>query len=361
MVSGTKARRPAIERQRPSTTADAGKMTAADIEMHPEANAIVGVIRDGISANRQKDFSAWSRTWVPTPYARRIGTQGWGPGDLTPYAGLVVQNGWDDIRSAMKRMLEDEAAIWFHHGTHCENWRFQIKGNAAWVTFDQYLLDSRGRHAPDVTGVNREMRMLEKHSDGWKFNYVGFFHEHPYRADKPVVLVDEYAAVLGMTRSAAEHIDNCESLCVRNGRLRGMAPDVDKRLSATIRTSAHTTSWDRATHVPVLMSTPWGAPDCVCWIAPSVDQPGNAVVLLHNAPTARRRLYNAIILYRLSAAQARLAERIVDGHSLVSAAEELGVTVNTARTHLYRMFEKTGVRSQPALVAALLSVTAPLK
>jgi hypothetical protein len=31
-----------------------------------------------------------------------------------------------------------------------------------------------------------------------------------------------------------------------------------------------------------------------------------------------------------------------------------------ARTHLQRMFEKTGVRSQPALVRMLLSVASPL-
>jgi DNA-binding CsgD family transcriptional regulator len=37
------------------------------------------------------------------------------------------------------------------------------------------------------------------------------------------------------------------------------------------------------------------------------------------------------------------------------------VTVNTARTHLHRMFEKTGVRSQPALVGALLSVAAAIE
>jgi DNA-binding CsgD family transcriptional regulator len=261
----------------------------------------------------------------------------------------------------MKRMLGDESVVIFPHGTHCENWSLRVSGDTAWVTFDQYLLDANGRHAPEVTGCNREMRMLEKHSGGWKFNYMGFFHEHPYRLDKPVVLVDEYAVICGMTRAAADRIGNSEALRVRNGRLHGVVRDVDRRLSAAICRSVRITSWDLSTHVPVLVTTPCGAPDCVCWIAPSLDVPGTAVILLDDAPTTRRRLHNAIIVYRLSAAQARLAERIVDGHDLVSAAEQLGITVNTARTHLNRMFEKTGVRSQPALVAALLSVYAPLK
>jgi DNA-binding CsgD family transcriptional regulator len=51
---------------------------------------------------------------------------------------------------------------------------------------------------------------------------------------------------------------------------------------------------------------------------------------------------------------------IIAGHDLVNAAERLGVSVNTTRTHLQRMFDKTGVRTQPALVRALLSVASPL-
>src|SRR5262245_58739978 len=41
-------------------------------------------------------------------------------------------------------------------------------------------------------------------------------------------------------------------------------------------------------------------------------------------------------------------------------ADHLGVSVTTARTQLQRMFEKTGARSQPALVRALLSFPSPM-
>ena len=34
----------------------------------------------------------------------------------------------------------------------------------------------------------------------------------------------------------------------------------------------------------------------------------------------------------------------------------MGISVNTAKTHLKRMFDKTGVHAQPALVRLLLSV-----
>jgi DNA-binding CsgD family transcriptional regulator len=56
----------------------------------------------------------------------------------------------------------------------------------------------------------------------------------------------------------------------------------------------------------------------------------------------------------------RLAALIVEGCDLTRAADQLGISANTARTQLQRMFDKTGVRSQPALVRMLLSVGSPI-
>ena len=46
-------------------------------------------------------------------------------------------------------------------------------------------------------------------------------------------------------------------------------------------------------------------------------------------------------------------------HDLSAAAGKLGVSINTVRTHLQRMFDKTGVHTQSALVGLLLSAEAP--
>jgi DNA-binding CsgD family transcriptional regulator len=50
---------------------------------------------------------------------------------------------------------------------------------------------------------------------------------------------------------------------------------------------------------------------------------------------------------------------IVQGQGLNQAAQHLGVSVNTVRTHLQRMFDRTGAHSQSALVGLLLSAEAP--
>ena len=59
-------------------------------------------------------------------------------------------------------------------------------------------------------------------------------------------------------------------------------------------------------------------------------------------------------LYSLTAGEARLASWLLQGNSVDEAAAELGITKNTARAYLKRIYNKTGVRRQPELVRLLL-------
>ena len=54
--------------------------------------------------------------------------------------------------------------------------------------------------------------------------------------------------------------------------------------------------------------------------------------------------------YDLTPAEARLAKLIAEGERLDGIAQRLGISVHTARTHLKRVFEKTGVERQAELV-----------
>ena len=71
----------------------------------------------------------------------------------------------------------------------------------------------------------------------------------------------------------------------------------------------------------------------------------------------KAKIRAAAEIFGLSAGQSRLAVEVTNGVALPQAAAALGISVNTARTHLSRIFEKTGVSSQSALVRILLSVT----
>ncbi|MEO8443738.1 MAG: hypothetical protein ABI567_01900 [Gammaproteobacteria bacterium] len=84
--------------------------------------------------------------------------------------------------------------------------------------------------------------------------------------------------------------------------------------------------------------------------------PGSAVVLIiqeerraagQSVPAALRATYG------LTRAEVRLCEALLQGQTLVEAAETVHTSRNTAKTHLTRIFDKTGVRTQVALLRLL--------
>jgi DNA-binding CsgD family transcriptional regulator/PAS domain-containing protein len=66
-------------------------------------------------------------------------------------------------------------------------------------------------------------------------------------------------------------------------------------------------------------------------------------------------------LYALTPVEARLATHLSCGRSVEEAAAEMGVTVNTARAYLKRIYSKLGVRRQSELVRRLLLGLAGLR
>lgn len=86
---------------------------------------------------------------------------------------------------------------------------------------------------------------------------------------------------------------------------------------------------------------------------------GRAFVAFDDPGAVAQRVADAQAIFGLSPAQVRLAGLILDGCDLAAASDRLGVSVNTLRTQLQRMFDKTGARNQTALVRALLGVEAP--
>jgi DNA-binding CsgD family transcriptional regulator len=100
-----------------------------------------------------------------------------------------------------------------------------------------------------------------------------------------------------------------------------------------------------------------GLPTRVWWVK---GEAGVILVVLDGAPLTEGRLDHAAVIFGLSAAQRRLAGLIADGRSLPEAARDMGISANTAKTHLQRIYDKTGVHNQPALVRVLLSVGVPI-
>ena len=70
--------------------------------------------------------------------------------------------------------------------------------------------------------------------------------------------------------------------------------------------------------------------------------------------TAETRPETLQRLFKLTPAEARLAASVGEGSSLAEAANQLGIGRETARTHLKRIFSKTGTRRQSELVRLLV-------
>lgn len=87
---------------------------------------------------------------------------------------------------------------------------------------------------------------------------------------------------------------------------------------------------------------------------------GAIVFSMGSADFNEKRMDAAAAVFGLSPAQKQLASQIAEGKSLPEIADVMKITANTARTHLDRIYEKVGVRTQPALVRVLLSTASPL-
>jgi len=79
-----------------------------------------------------------------------------------------------------------------------------------------------------------------------------------------------------------------------------------------------------------------------------------ALVIVRNPGPDEARLAEAArALFRLTPAEAHVAAKLAAGLGPQAVAEATGVAVGTVRTHVRRIFEKSGVRTQVELVALL--------
>ena len=65
-------------------------------------------------------------------------------------------------------------------------------------------------------------------------------------------------------------------------------------------------------------------------------------------------------LFGLTPAEARVFEQIVAGRTVAEASDALGIGRSTVRTHLLRLFDKTGVRRQAELIQIATSLAGPV-
>ena len=87
-----------------------------------------------------------------------------------------------------------------------------------------------------------------------------------------------------------------------------------------------------------------------------------AAVFVHKTALDTPSLMETIVkLYRLTPSESRVFAAIVDVGGVSAVAEALGISEATVKTHLQRLFEKTGMRRQTDLVKMVAGHTNPLR
>ena len=274
----------------------------------------------------------------------------------------MVDNRWHLALPWMGRIQPGNPRV---HGRHAkpgprrqrdllENVIVRIGGTMAFVTFDQ--------HGPEGSAVGWGGRVLEWTDGRWRIIDNSNILEVLAPTRSAVFKVNRDAVVRRMNQPAEAMIGNGGPLRLIAGRLAAHDALETRQIRAAIE---HAWDCDKAipspsqTRVPILLQQDSDDAVCVCWVAGLGSQNSWVQVSLNDASLAEDRIDAAAVVFGLSPTQQRLAELIASGNDVVASSGLLGITANTAKTHLQRIYDKTGARSQTALIRTLLSIERP--
>lgn len=318
-------------------------------DLEADREAIIALIHRNRIAIWTNDFELWDSCFVHAPYMTRWGWwQGGGP---------YIRRGFAE-NSARLRTDHPPIDLDNAHRTTIEDLSLQIGHDMAWATFFQQYPD---QIAPDHIGPGRmyEMRVFERHNGEWKIALLGVLNSNAHPLGAAVMRLGTDGTVLWSSPAAAAALEHSDDLTIRNDVLRFRDRRPDRHLREALVWAAEFDTGYNVRHGarPIVVEAGEGLPTRIYWIV--VDS-GMITFTLGGEQLSQRRLALAATIYALSPAQTQLAGLVAEGLALPEIASRMGITQNTARTHLNRVFDKTGVRTQPALVRMLLTATAPV-
>lgn len=179
-----------------------------------------------------------------------------------------------------------------------------------------------------------------------------------------VFLTNAAGSIGFLNVAAAALLGEHGTLAVRRGSLVCVSEKDDRRLSALIASAGGGLGpfgAGRMKLAPARGAQPLNI--LVAPLSPASDRPAPRaeVMVIAVAPCASMRgaAERLRSYFGLTRVESLLATHIVEGSGLKAAALALNIAPTTARTHLNRIFEKTGARNQAAL-AGLLGVAVAL-
>ncbi len=312
--------------------------------------AIAAVIHRETQCFQEMDLDGWSRCYLHSPRTCSVCS--------SPGLGVTVLRGWDAIRDDMISLLALGRTPCGMAAFRKDNMQITVDRDTAWVVYDGWTLSEDGNEATNIETV-----VLERTAEGWQIVYNAFATRSATRDAPGGIALDDKGQVVWTAPGAAEALKQHPSLTVSHGKLRARRSAWDKVLQAAIARAGalhgyfHHHDYLDATGAPFRTPVVLGEDETGAAMVCTLLVIGGLTYLdIDPAADLERRLSVAQAIYGLSAAQLALAKCIASGDSLTDAAAKLGVSINTARTHLKRIYDKTGVNAQTALVRLLLSV-----
>lgn len=180
-----------------------------------------------------------------------------------------------------------------------------------------------------------------------------------------IVAVNSDAKVILTNRSADAILKRGDGLMSRDG-LRA----ANRQDTAKLRTAIAAVSTQRNSGIPkpeavVHVCRPSGSRPLEVLVSPlpwhsSLRRGGATAALFITDPEAEAALDSRKLqeLFGLTPAEIRVSIALVNGKSVAQYAHEAAISLNTARTHIKRIYSKTGVKRQSELVRLLLKSSA---
>ena len=182
------------------------------------------------------------------------------------------------------------------------------------------------------------------------------------RLREGVIIVDGSGRPIFLNRMAEAIVADGRGLYIENGRLAGGTPSQTAALNANLHAAIETANGRGiAGGGTVILRGPDGAAPLRVTVSPlrgplaGLRAP-SAVLFIHDGALDRAPLDALRRRYHLTAAEARVLAALVQGKAAKTIAGEHGVSVNTVRVQIQRLFAKTGLHRQADLIRLAASM-----
>lgn len=324
-------------------------VTDTQTRLSADEEAIEALITKEIDAFFSLDYEAWADCYLHSDRLRST--------MMSHELGLDVREGWEAHAEGTRLHFEGEvptSATWNKRTD-----QIIVCGDMAWVT-----CRARTDASLCMMGETYESWILERHDGAWKIIGANVMASRSNQHEFGGIAVDAIGRVVGVGSRAKRHLQQHPDFTLRNGQLRAVDPTVDRALQAAIgRAGALHGFFEQAAYAemegqrfayPIVLERPETGGHEVIML--TVQDRQTYLEFGANEATSTR-VDVAATVFALSDAQHRVAQGVVAGQNLPDIAADLGISPATAKTHLQRVYQKTGTTTMTALVRTLLSVS----